>query len=351
MGKSLVQSVISESHPDTLRCRQLERDLSRVTGRAKLAEDRYTHAERELAEALKRQEYLDLLNREPHHRSISLKRAKPTGSASAMVMWNDWHVEELVDPNTVNGLNSYNLKVAEQRFLKTLEKTILLLESARTISKIDHIVLCLLGDHITGYIHEELVESNLLSPTEALLFAQDMIDTGIRFLLKEARVSQIDVVTCVGNHGRTTLKPRVSTSCKNSFEWLMYVELAKFHANTPKLNWKIGTGYHNFIEVQKKLVRCHHGDAIKYGGGVGGLTIPTLKAIAQWDRVQRADLDMFGHYHTFMWHPKFIVGNCLIGYNAYAVKIKADESDPSQTFVVIDRARKHPVTVQETYCT
>ena len=301
MSKSLASKVAEATDLRTGEIRSLQQQLKKSEERRRLAEENLKHAEQQLAEANLRQEHLDLLNREPNVRSVSYKKTKPTGHASAIVVWNDWHVEELVDSKTVNGLNEYNLQLAEKRFLKSLEKTILLLESARTISKIDHLVLGLLGDHITGYIHEELVESNLLSPTDALLLCHDLIATGIKFLLKEAKVA--------------------------------------------------GVGYHNLLEVQGKLVRFHHGDAIKYGGGVGGLTIPTLKAIAQWDRAQRADLDIFGHYHQFLFHKKFVCCNCMIGYNAYALKIKADHSDPSQTFIVMDKSRPSPVTVQEIYCT
>lgn len=350
MSKSLTSKVAEATDLRTGEIRSLQQQLKKSEERRRLAEENLKHAEQQLAEANLRQEYLDLLNREPNVRSVSYKKTKPTGHASAIVVWNDWHVEELVDSKTVNGLNEYNLQLAEKRFLKSLEKTILLLESARTISKIDHLVLGLLGDHITGYIHEELVESNLLSPTDALLLCHDLIATGIKFLLKEAKVARIDIVTCYGNHGRTTMKPRVSTASQNSFEQLLYKLLSRYMTD-PRLNWQLGVGYHNLLEIQGKLVRFHHGDAIKYGGGVGGLTIPTLKSIAQWDRAQRADLDIFGHYHQFLFHKKFVCCNCMIGYNAYALKIKADHSDPSQTFIVMDKSRPSPVTVQEIYCT
>jgi hypothetical protein len=41
--------------------------------------------------------------------------------------------------------------------------------------KIDTLVFAILGDMISGYIHDELVESNHLSPTQAVLFAQNLL--------------------------------------------------------------------------------------------------------------------------------------------------------------------------------
>lgn len=330
--------------------RQLERSLARSEQKRKIAEEKYAAAEKEIAEYAKRQEYIDELETGPNPKSVSFRSTKPSGSATAIIAWNDWHVEEYVDPATVNGLNAYDLKIAEDRFRHVLKNSVKLLNSDRTISNIRDIVLAVLGDMITGYIHEELMEGNLLSPTEALLFAQDMIATGIDFLLKEADVDSITVVTSIGNHGRTTPKRRIATAYKNSFEWLMYQNLARTYRNNPRVKWKIERSYHNFLEVQGKVVRFHHGDALRYQGGIGGITIPVLKAISQWDKAHHADLDVFGHWHQLLPHRKFVACNCMIGYTPYSAEIKADFSPPSQTYIVMDKTRPHPVVVREIYC-
>jgi hypothetical protein len=67
-------------------------------------------------------------------------------------------------------------------------------------AKIDRLVLILGGDLMTGYIHEELLENNALSPTQTVLWLQDQIASGIELLSKH--FGEI-VIPCVfGNHGR-----------------------------------------------------------------------------------------------------------------------------------------------------
>lgn len=50
------------------------------------------------------------------------------GNASAILVLSDWHIEEPVYAETVNGVNEYNLEIAERRVKKVFEKALLLLD-------------------------------------------------------------------------------------------------------------------------------------------------------------------------------------------------------------------------------
>lgn len=266
-------------------------------------------------------------------------KSGPGGSAVAFAIASDWHVEETVDPKTVNGLNSYNLDIAQQRVRAFFQKVVRLTEIQRSGTKIDTLVLALLGDLMTGYIHEELREGNGLSPTETILWLQDEIAAGLSLL--EPCFEQIIIPCSWGNHGRTTIKPRHATGAKNSYEWMLYHVLRK---QMPQFDWRISNGYHNYLEVDGRMIRFHHGDDLKYQGGVGGLTIPVEKAIAQWNKAIHADLDIFGHWHQSQQNPKWISNASLIGHNGYAIAIKAGYEPPSQTFFLMDAKRGRTVT-------
>jgi hypothetical protein len=117
----------------------------------------------------------------------------------------------------------------------------------------------------------------------------------------------------------------------------MYNFLAAQYADNPRVHWMVGNGYHNTQTVMGRTCRFHHGDGLRYQGGVGGITIPVNKAIAQWNKVKRVDFDFFGHWHTYMWnYPTWVSNGSLIGYSPYSVEIKADFQHPTQTFAVID---------------
>lgn len=260
---------------------------------------------------------------------------------AAFAIASDWHVEETVAPGAVNGLNEFNLDIADARIEKFFRSVVRLTEIERAGAKVDTLVLAMLGDMMTGYIHEELQESNGLSPTQTVLWLIQRIKRGMEYLRKQGGYSRIIVPCSYGNHGRTTKKPRNSTGAANSYEWMMYHVLADA---CPFAEWQIADGYHNFLEIYGKVIRIHHGDNIAYQGGVGGITISVEKAIAAWNKARVADLDIFGHHHTQQQNPRWIANGSLIGYGAYSLAIKAPFEPPQQTFFLWDSKRGRTIT-------
>lgn len=260
----------------------------------------------------------------------------PHNEATAVAIASDWHVEETVRPESVNGLNEFNLQIAEQRVGKFFDGILKLTEIERHGVDVRNLVLILGGDLMTGYIHEELQESNSLSPVQTIIWLRDRIIAGIERLRKEGNFGRIIVPCCYGNHGRTTRKPRHATGAANSYEWLLYQVLAK---DCPDVEWHVAESYHTYLPVYGKMLRIHHGDAIRYEGGIGGLTIPLEKAIAAWNKAKVADIDLFGHWHAQQQNPKWCSNGSLIGYNAFSVAIKAPYEPPQQTYFLLDEKR------------
>jgi hypothetical protein len=279
-------------------------------------------------------------------RKIRRLKAAGKGKATAIICANDWHTEENVDPDVIDNLNEFDLDIAKKRISKLWERSTHLLEFARGMSNIRDMVLWCGGDHINGYIHDELIEGNFLGPTEAILFIQDEIATGIDHFLKYANVEHITVLTSYGNHGRSTHKRHISTGYKTSWEWLAYHNLARYYKNNPKVTFQISKGYHNWIDIQGHPVRFHHGDSVKFGGGVGGVHIPLRKKIAQWNKAGKtARLDILGHFHQYSDDWYYVLCGCLVGFNAYAQSIGAEFQRPSQTFIVMDKNEEKVLSV------
>jgi len=287
---------------------------------------------------------------DPQPGEIKRKPYRAGGQATPILVMSDWHVEERVDPATVNDVNEFNPQIAEQRIKRTFAKAVELIDTERTMSNVKDMVLALLGDFITGYIHEELMESNYMSPTEACLFVEEQIVTGIEFLKKEAGIKHLLIPTANGNHGRTTAKMHISTDYKNSFEWLMYKHLQRYYRSDPKVTWKVSNGHKNWIEVQGKWIRCTHGHGFKYNGGVLGAGVPIMRKIYRWDLQKTAWLDLFGHLHFYLPGEKFVQNGCLIGYGAYGEFAVGGKCEPVQTLVIVDRSRDVPVCVKPIFC-
>lgn len=320
-----------------LRERALEARL-REAERDKEALARLVEREQErLAVALAIREH-----REPPKIPPRRKQRDKVYQGAALALASDWHVEERVDPRTINGVNEYTPDIARERarrFFVGVEWMVNVLAGGEQRYQIDDLVLWLGGDMMTGYIHEELMESNFMSPTKALLFAQELLASGIDYLLAQTHVARLVVVCSHGNHGRTTPKRRVSTAAENSYEWLMFHILAQRYAAEPRVTFHVADGAHVYVEVMEHVVRFHHGDDVRYAGGVGGLSIPLRKAVDAWNVTRRADLTCVGHWHQYADYGDALVNGSLIGHSAYAQSIKARFEPPRQAFCVLDPER------------
>lgn len=335
-----------------------DREIQKLRTELNSLKKQYKNSLKEVDKAHGRSNVMDLFEVNNNH-SLIMKEVEnfpqedqETNRAVAFLIASDWHVEELVDPTTINGLNEFNLEICEKRIKKFFQNGVNLINKSKVFNQIDTVVLGVLGDIISGYIHDELIESNECSPTEAIIFADKMITAGIYYILENTDVKKILVPCCFGNHGRTNVKKKISTSYKNSFEWLMYQNMKDRFEDHEKVEFIVENGIHVYLNVfDSYVVRFHHGDSMRYGGGVGGLTIPVNKSINQWNKIKHAYLDVFGHFHQLKDNGNFIVNGSLVGYNAFALSIKADYEEPKQAFFLIDeeygKTLVHPIFCKE----
>ncbi len=116
----------------------------------------------------------------------------------------------------------------------------------------------------------------------------------------------------------------------------MYLELRRRFDN--KMSWQISEGYFNYVQVYDYPVRFHHGDKVKFNGGINGIGVPANRIISNANTKKKASLDVFGHYHTFGWPGAFVSNGSLVGVDEYSQAFGGD-STPKQAFIVIDRNR------------
>lgn len=271
---------------------------------------------------------------------------KPTGrphEAAFVLLCSDWHVGETVDKAAVSGRNEYTPAIAARRVDKLIEGALWMMEAWRAGKdgygwKLDTMVVWLGGDLITGMIHEDLMQSNAMSATQELLFAEQLIVRMLDTFAAKAGVRRIVCPTSWGNHGRTTQDRRVSTGWSNSYEWLLYQQLANRYNGKGKVGIQVGQDEISRLDVLGHKLRFNHGDTFGYGGGVGGITIPARKWLAKLDHTEKADVTFAGHWHQFLDIGDLVVNNCLIGWGAYAQRV-APYSPASQVCCLIDAKR------------
>lgn len=253
----------------------------------------------------------------------------------AVVLASDWHVSEQVKSQWTNGLNKYNLEIAKQCAEEFFVNTVKLLQKENQATKIDTLVLALLGDFMTNYLHDENVETALLAPADEILFAQSLLSSGIDYLLKNTKVNLI--IPChIGNHSRTTDKVHFSTESGNSFEKIMYQNLAwKFEGNK-RVKFILSEAYVSYLDIGGYVIAFHHGHGMRFGGAIGGITTAVVKWVEKTERGRKADLYCFGHHHTQFDGRFFVANGSMIGYGARSLALAYGFEPRAQTFFLIN---------------
>lgn len=269
---------------------------------------------------------------------------RPDGTTRAMTLFaalSDCHIEERVEKGRITfSDNEYNPEIAEKRLAKFFDGVLWFKYHHQAYGDVlvNDCVLGFLGDLITGYIHEELMEGNFLSPVEAILWMQERLTGHIK---RVANYFDTLTIACVpGNHGRTTQKYKITTYCENSYEWLMYKNLEAAFSHDPRIKFVVSKDNHQYVQVYNTKIHVAHFDDIKYNGGVGGVSIPLLKRVAIWNQgPQRADVHVGGHFHQKLDLGHVVCNGSLIGYNAFGQSIGARPEPAQQAMFMIDSER------------
>lgn len=267
-----------------------------------------------------------------------------------VTLWSDWHYGEVVRPEEVGGVNTFNAKVAEQRIRRLVDSTIELCFHHMGASEAEYpgIVVALGGDMISGDIHEELAVTNDRTPYQAI---NDLADICAAALTRIAdSFGKVYVPCVVGNHGRGTHKPRHKGRVHTSFEWNLYCTLERHFRNDKRIQFDIPEQTDCHFSVYGHRILLTHGDSLGARGGdgiIGSLgpimrgKIKTGHSEAQIGR----DFDtlMIGHFHQYITLPGLVVNNSLKGYDEYArLFLRAPYSRPSQALFFVHP--RHGVT-------
>ena len=310
--------------------------------------------EKELVGANARADFFDSLAAAPDPEPYNVRAMKGQGkklpAATYAMLASDWHMGERVRPENVGYRNEYNPEIAQDRARQFWKSNLIMLNMARRAWDIRQGVLWLGGDLMTGYIHEEYLEENFLSPVEEALLIFEVMVSGIKTLLAQSDLEHILIPTSNGNHGRTGLKIKIATYAKNSFEWMLYHMLDRHFEDEPRITFQIANGYNNLVDLYGYRINFHHGDAVGYGGGIGGIAIPMNRRIGRaaasipvrWEGTEKGVPHLYvnGHFHSLQFPRFFMQNGSLIGWNDFAERIGCPFDDPQQASFVVDEKFK-----------
>ena len=305
--------------------------------------------ERELDhERAAREMLLSISERPPSTYKIPkrISRGKKNSAVTVSCL-SDVHLDEYVEMDEVNGRNEHTPEICDEKLKRYASGVVKLVKKEQSFHDVRTHVQWIGGDLFTGHIHDELIEATAMSPLEAVDWIHPRLMGLLRHLAENLDVQQIVVPWSFGNHGRDGKKPRITKAAQHNYEYLLALMLEREVAREPwgkKIKMVIEPGYLTYIDVGGYIIAFHHGDGLRYGGGVGGLTIPLNKAVDAWNKHRHADLYVNGHYHQSFDARDFVCNGSMIGLGQFSIRIKARPEPPQQVFFTIDLDRKQKVS-------
>lgn len=268
-----------------------------------------------------------------------LAPSKPKSTAATLVvMLSDTHFDEVVKPEEVDFLNAYNRQIAELRLERWAQNVIKMARHHLNGVTYDGVVILLGGDIFSGDIHEELVETNEDTIMGTLLFWSEQLAAAIDMLLGEFKKGV--VASVVGNHGRTSRKPRAKLRARTNYDWLLAKMLERHFKADKRVVFQVPEGADVLVNIYGQGHLMTHGDQAKGGGGIGGIWPPVMRLRARKEsRFLQVGATFqtlwMGHWHQYISTPTLVVNGSLKGVDEYAFVSNFGFEPPQQALAIV----------------
>lgn len=234
-----------------------------------------------------------------------------------VAMLSDLHLDEVVRPEEIGGINSYDRATAEQRLRSWAEQVAALPDAGPKFTASGFVVLWG-GDMLNGNLRAEDAETNEDTVLGSVVHWCGLLAAALDVL---AAVLPVHVVCVVGNHGRMTNKPRAKLRARDNLDWHLAHMTARLTGE--QVTWQIDDDPDAVFTVAGHRHVLTHGDQARGGSGIGGIWPPIKRMVAR--KIGRYSAlgtpvshVWMGHWHQAIFGDEFTVNGSLKGYDEYA---------------------------------
>lgn len=254
--------------------------------------------------------------------------------ATAIFMLSDLHLDEVVDLHEMDGINEYNRAIAERRLHRFAEGLVKLLKRYVAGVEIDGLVLALLGDILTGWIHSELERTNEAPIMDSIVYWVPVLASMIEWIVDQLDVP-VHIPAVDGNHDRLYGKPHHKQRAITAASWVIYNWLADKFSGDDRVSFGLTTSSEQIVPVYDTRLLLSHGDTFRSQGGVGGLYPSLLKWLLRRHQMYtqtKSDFDfaLLGHWHQSLSGQDFFINGSGKGYDEYAKHLGFSFEIPKQ---------------------
>ena len=295
-----------------------------LAARARAATQDLRERERELTELRTKLRIYEALEDQPLHPPEWLVPARRKGEkhlAIPSMMVTDVHYGEDVRPESVDGVNAYGPRIADQRLERAGTKAVRLCRDYMSGTDYEGFNLVLGGDAVSGEIHDELRETNAQTTPESVVGVLECLIALTKMLADE--FGKVYIPCVPGNHGRLTKKPRQKKKARDSFDALVYMLMRRELSGDKRITVDISRSGDIHFPVYGTKYCLTHGDQFHGGSGISGWLTPLMLGAHRKRQRDDAtgkhwDVMVCGHFHQSFFLPGIVVGGSVIGYNEFA---------------------------------
>lgn len=265
------------------------------------------------------------------------------------LLTSDFQIGEVIRADETEAGYGYNSEIFRQRYRRMIDTTIYLSFShAGENWTYPGIIYARGGDTISGAIHDELKETDDLTPIEAVECAFEEESAGIHKLADA--FGHVDVKTpgSAGNHDRNLLKPTTKKASAHSYDRLIAYMLRREFNNDSRVTFQTSKSFDVRFPIYEKQILLTHGDRMGSGGGQGfvgpmatimrGVQKVFMEQAALGFHIDRVD---HGHFHTPGYQEWVLSNGCMPGYSEFAKQFRMRPSPPTQ--FLLYHHKKHGV--------
>lgn len=276
---------------------------------------------------------IEIKNKQGEFEVFEIK-SKPSKKCkrAAIAVLSDIHAEEKIDKESVLGLNEYSTFICKERVSNFFTRLVKIMER----NTADHLYLGIIGDLINGYLREEAMQENNLTPLQSTHFVKGLLVSGLNYLLDNLKIHKITVVCCVGNHSRTSPRLQVANNWSINYEFFMLSDIAEIFKDNKKIEFVIPKSEACITNILGQRVLWTHGSSIKGGSGISGIYNVLMRYYHKLNSVFNIDLIICGHLHQLTFTDKVIVNGSVCGYSPFSMSCGFPFQEPQQAFFIID---------------
>ncbi len=285
--------------------------------------------------------------------------SRPGAAQSAVLLFSDTHIGQVVDPKQTLDFGNYNFDVFLAR-LKYLEESVIsIIENHMTV-EIDELVIAMLGDMLHGNLQHSVEAGQHVTLFSQYYAGGHAIAQFFRNLAP--LVPKIRVKTVVGNHTRWGTQRKMPTENRfSNLDMFLYALVAALTNDIKTIEWSLDMQPFALFDVKGFVFKAFHGDHLR--GGDKALGIPnhafgrevstTSQLFNKHGRVA-PHYYIGGHLHRGIQLPhamgEIIINGGFAGLDNYALAENFNPVDPMQRLLFMHpkygRTAEYPLSLK-----